>query len=919
MADTEITHFINRMGYTLLTELDSFHKVEDQLWSLLCLLMRLRFVLMEVERKQSEDLEKFIMEVVTLVHEAEKVTVSYLDTTRKSGLVMVEADKFRSKISRFKSQIKGMMESNAWFPRFTESNTSNTSSLSKRPLSPPIEDGNAVVVLEDEVKRMINLLKDEDQDGQRDIIPVVGPKGMGKTTFVWKIYNDPIIVEHFPCRSWINVSSDYKIEELLQDIKEKIKPATTPIAVAIDNTKDGDWRKKMKNLKDLAIETYKHLKDSTRYLIVFDDVSKAQFWADINPVFPAKKKRGSRIILITCHDEVASHARSSRPPFYLQRLSKDEGRTLFSKRVTSLVDSHSHTQLDLNHYRTYHELVDARGGLPLAIVSLATEYHRRLLSAIDNGRDEESGLDKRLPLEICECIYNGLPCHLKMCLAYYHVLKEGYGFFDYKGLIIVEGLVKLPPPRVKIQSGDQASSSTAATTVVVEMEDIAEEHLNELINMNLIKVQRRSFDGRIKEITIPQQYYSLLDLFRSEATSSKMNKLEASSLFINYLSGSEEEKTMLPNMELIFEDVLPRRVLYLMHVALYNNPRIINLIHLRYLRLEIDSYPSDFTLSWLSNLCNLQFVKIKLPYTGFRFQVEFWKMRQLRHFLLRGLPLYPSSSLDNRYNRFFWDLVYSPSVIIEKEVNGSNQCRISLKNLRTLEGLDLQYCREDVLSMMPNLVKLHLRGEIPKFDDQLARVFPLLERLQKLHVDGLSNLPHCEMSNLKIFPPNITHLSLVCTFCKGKHLVRALQKLQNLRTLKLGLGSINPNDDNDDILDFGSDVDGFRQLKFLELKMLHKVELVMSASVMPSLQKLAIISCAYLKGLPLVALEAIPTLQELELRGSHLKDQVLRDARLIEEHVGKDRLKLSISLMKVTGKTNIIPSFLTMGLHCIIF
>ncbi|KAJ4967585.1 hypothetical protein NE237_019434 [Protea cynaroides] len=644
------------MGHTLLAEVDSLHEVEDKLWSLLCLLMRLRSFLMEVERKQSEELKKFVMEVVTLVHEAEKVTVSYLDITRKSGLVMDETHKFKSKIMGFRSK---MMESHAWFHKFSESNTSNTSSLSKQRPPPSTEDGDTVVVLEDEVKRMINLLTDEDQDGQCGIIPIVGPGGMGKTFFVRTIYNDSTIVEHFPCRLWINVSSNHKIEELLQDIIEQVKPATTATTATSDNTEDGDRRKEMKNLKDLAIETYKLLKNSTRYLVVFDNVCKAQFWANINPVFLANNKHGSRIIVITRHVEVVSHLRSSRPSFYLRRLSKEEGRTLFSKRVNSLVDSHSHTQLDPNHYHTYHELVDACGGLPLAIIALATEYHRRLLSATNNEKNEESGIDNR------------------------------------------KGLVKLQPPRVKIQSRDQASSSAASTAVVAaEIEDTAEEYLNELINMNLIKVQRRTSDGRIKEITIPREYYSLSDLCRS--------------------------KTF-------------------------------------------------------------------------------------------------------------------------------------------------------------------------KFVDRLARVFPLLERLQKLHMENTQIFQVGEWwehysSKLEIFPPNITHLTLIRTRIEAEYLERALLKLQNLRILKLDKQSIHF---SDNVLGFRIDVHGFRQLKFLKLKGIGISNLNISVGAMPSLQKLTVISCKSLEGLPSEALEAIPTLQELELQVP-LKDTVLSDARLIKEHVGKDRLKLSI-------------------------
>ncbi|KAJ4964919.1 hypothetical protein NE237_016768 [Protea cynaroides] len=876
MVDTEIAPFLNRLGYMLLAEVDSLDEVEDQLWSLQSLLMRLKSFLMEVERKQNEDLEKFVVEVVTVVHEAEKVTVSYLDTAGKFGLVMDEAHKLKSKISGFISKIRGMMESHVWFHRFSEPSTSNTSSLSKRGLPPTIEDGDAIIVLEDEVKRMMNLLKDEDPDGRRDIIPVVGPGGMGKTTFVRNIYDDPTIMERFPCRAWIPVSNNYKIEELLQYIIEQIKPATT----TTDSTKDDDQINETKDLKDLAIETYKHLKNSTRYLVVFDDVCQAQLWADINMVFPAKNKRESRIILITRHDQVASHARPSRPPFYLRRLSKEEGRTLFSKRVISFVDSHSHAQWDPNHLHSYHELVDACGGLPLAIVSLAAKYHRRLLSKTDNENNEESWSDKILPLGICEYIYNGLPRHLKMCLAYYHVLKKGYHFFDYKGLVVAEGLVNPSTSlSAKIGSGDQTSGA-------IEMEDITEEYLNELMNMNLIKVQRGRIDGHIKEITIPRECYSLLDLCRFEAASSKMNKLEGSSLFINCSSGSETEETILQDMKLIIQDDIPLRVFDLKLDS--RNPCFINLIHLRYLRLEIIFFSSEWKLFCLSNLHNLQFVKmkLKLPLNNFGyidFPLQFWKMRQLRHFLLRL-----SSSASG--------IPVNPSLLIEPKVNSIDWQNISLKNLLTLEGLDTEYFTEDVLYTMPNLVTLRLHQTIPKFDDRLGRVFPLMERLRKLSMVGGTRHPIQSardiQSKLLIFPPNITHLTLKDTGYEEecfRQALRSLQMLQNLHILKLQRGAMFGS-----VLDFGSNIDGFRQLKILELKDLRIREWKMSVGVTPSLQKLTVISCERLNSLPLVALKAISTLQELELLGDH-EDRVLRDARLIEEHVGKDRLKLCIS------------------------
>ncbi|XP_042493042.1 inactive disease susceptibility protein LOV1-like [Macadamia integrifolia] len=124
----------------------------------------------------------------------------------------------------------------------------------------------------------------------------------------------------------------------------------------------------------------------------------------------------------------------------------------------------------------------------------------------------------------------------------------------------------------------------------------------------------------------------------------------------------------------------------------------------------------------------------------------------------------------------------------------------------------------------------------------------------------------------------------------------ALQKLQNLCVLKLGFGSMIWEDDGS--LDFESDVNGgFRQLKFLELKdlfMLKKWKL--SKGVIPSLQKLAVLNCSKLEGLPIEALEAISTLQELVI-DEQPTDGVSADAKLIQEHIGKDRLNFDNSIV----------------------
>ncbi|XP_042495050.1 disease resistance protein RPP13-like [Macadamia integrifolia] len=852
MAETEIAPFLNKLGYMLLAEADLLQEVKDdgQLWLLHSMLTRLTPFLMEVERKQSKcflkDIKEAIDEIINLIHKAEDVVDSYLNTIRKG----LRTDKAHREVG---SQIIGMVERLKRLHQMIL-DTRAAASASKRPLTTNEDSNDVVIGQEDEEKRMIELLlpKGENTTTQRNVIPIVGPGGIGKTTLARRVYNDPTIVEHFPCRLWIQVSSDYKLEELLQNIIEQIKRSTTaPPHVAAAE------RKETCRLKDLAIETYKLLKTTpTRYLIVFDDVCTTQFWADIHMVFPKKKViGGSRIIFTTRHDDVTSHtARPSRPPFYLLQLSKEDSQELFRKRVGwNLLDSQSGQQ--------WQAWVDACGGVPLTIISLADEYNRLVSLAADHNKNDDdddddgagdgkgkgkgkgkadgdgdgssSDKDPLLQMEIWKWIYHSLPHHLKVCLSYLSGLKEEwYPCSDFKGLIVADGLVK-PPSTV---------TAIATATAAAELEDLAEEYLNELLSRNLIHVYSTSFDGCIKEITISPAATAAA---AAAASSSTSMKLKVHSLFkcsgttmpkldfdhihhvlkwrgihidwdkhIREFKSSDSDPklpeealpffqmpeldwklipkidemplpenltiqdlkswgTTLTKAELkkIVQDFISVRVLDLMRIPSNCFPcRINRLIHLRYLRLHIrygepnsrtHSGDTDYALvaESLNDLWNLQFLKVTcsfLPinfgnimrfgksvvlndkvYKGekkemqsrrifqeleknkyrsqFLFPIQFWKMRQLRHLRLPGIILDP--------------------IFIDKvEVNADRS--MILKNLQTLEGLDAEFCMDNILSMMPNLVKLRLRGKIFVFYDQLAQVFALLKHLQRLKLDG---------------------------------------------------------------------------------------------------------------------------------------------------------------------------------------
>ncbi|KAL0342475.1 UNVERIFIED_CONTAM: putative disease resistance RPP13-like protein 3 [Sesamum calycinum] len=323
---------------------------------------------------------------------------------------------------------------------------------------PSVGKNNTMVGFDDHLIRVMDELTADEP--ALKILPIVGMGGIGKTTLARNVFDDPYIIHHFDRRIWLTISQEYSSREilmgLLSDRKDQVSDET---------------------LAELGQPLHQML-FGRRYLIVMDDMWSTGAWNDLKLFFP-NISNGSRVLVTTRLTDVAVSL-GSHNYYKVDFLDENKSWNLLCQKTFGQ-EGCPYPELE----EIGKHIAKKCNGLPLAIVVVAgllansnvrQDYWEMVARNINSFSNLEDG---ERCLKILYLSYNNLPIHLKPCFLSTRVFPEDFQIpvSHLIKLWVVEGFLKPTPNK--------------------SLEDVAKQHLRDLIDRNLIWIRSSTSRGKL--------------------------------------------------------------------------------------------------------------------------------------------------------------------------------------------------------------------------------------------------------------------------------------------------------------------------------------------------------------------------------------------------------------------------------------
>ncbi|GER43006.1 disease resistance protein [Striga asiatica] len=711
------------------------------------------------------------------------------------------------------------------------------------------------------------------QHSARQILPIVGMGGIGKTILARNLYSHKTVEEHFYLRGWATISQQYDSKEILLEVLTCLK---------IIGSREMLSKKKEYEIGEILYKTL----CGQKYLIVMDDVWSVRAWDKVKFFFP-DNNNGSRIVITTRLSDLAFELSGSRG-LEMGFLDEDNSWKLFRKSVFGEKDCPPELE------EIGKKISKNCKGLPLSIVvtggllamSVQTRKHWQYIA--ENLNSVVNLNDNERCLRILRLSYNHLPVHLKPCFIYMGIFPEDH-------LVSASTLVKLWVAEGFLKPiGDKTLEATA------------EEYLKDLVQRNLILIQDLGGHGDIKRFRIHDLLRDLCmkeaekDRFFCVVATDKPNgtnqqiwqtqrrigiqrREESTNKHVPRAIRNAVRSATLARSLICSADKLRRRPSQLLRVFhrievfipeyTYSLKDIFRPVNSRHIvaaaRLSRpDQFPSSFYHLW-----NLQTLIIDLEVRNVSSAppvIDIWRMPRLRHVNIFTFHL-PEPAADSTV---LWDL-------------------------QTLKTVSSSEWGEEAVRRIPNVKKLNLMLPYTKAS---SRDDYRLDNLCRLRVvESLCCNFYCrkepfirrehDLAMSLVFPHSIRKLTLVRASFLWDDLAAKVGNLPHLEVLKLKFRSCKG-------LKWETIQGQFCRLKVLEIHLWPEVEhwMMEDWDHFPCLERLVLDDFHNLKAIPLEIGE-IPTLKWIRLINCN-ESLVASVKEMVEvqQEMGNEELTVSVAL-----------------------
>ncbi|KAK4489463.1 hypothetical protein RD792_005272 [Penstemon davidsonii] len=672
---------LNRNDYIsdnfLLPIIETAESVHEEVWSLKSILELDHF-------NESERLNAFKGDIVEAIPKFRDVLEHHInkcqsldDESSEEWFFYEDVEKVRKEMISF---LETMEKINKEY-KAKDLETSNVSVLADEDFVGNAKD--MVGVYDEDLQQLIHkLLTGQSlwvRSSELIIISVVGMAGIGKTTIVKTVYNEPVISDHFDFRAFLRMGPDYHLKDILLDLLVCLFPNYNKI-LGIEKSED-----------ELEEQIYEFI-NGRRYLIVLDDVWDIDHNNDIRWFLP-NDNNGSRIIVTTRLSSVASYYNKYNI-YEIRFRNEEESWNLFCRKVF----------VPPGLEKVGKKIVKKCGGLPLGIISIAS-----ILSKAEKSLESWEKVAKNENMlalateegshmsEVLFLSYEHLPPQLKECCLY-------FGVFPLNHEISVSKLIKL-----------WVGEGLVVPHHFKTFEDTVREYLDDLVSRNIVLIRQRSSSGRVKTLkahffwhllvreAANKKIFHLINSYPS-AFSEDIHCQRKLCIHRNALLGFKRVSESIESVSnvhsflctgpehqypvSICSGLTSIKVLDALTIRLYKFPiGILDLVELKYLAFTYDGkLPSS--ISRLKNLVYLIVHRYHLTIINSSqsyMPIEIWNMQELRHLQVMGSDL-------------------------PHPVDGAQ-----LPNLLTLLGVSDRNCTKEVLllpkSVFPSsLTKLTLSG-----------------------------------------------------------------------------------------------------------------------------------------------------------------------------------------------------------------